>query len=84
VIVTAGFDYFYLTGALGVIFALTISILGLTRSKFPGKAMPLLMVMSVLLFLAGIIGAATGAKFKSGERHGAPKGSESVAGHKGG
>ena len=83
-IVTGNFDYFYLTGALGVVFAVTISILGLTRSKFPGKAMPLLMVMSVLLFLAGIIGAATGAKFKSGERHGAPKGSESVAGHKGG
>ena len=83
-IVTANFNYYYLTGALGVAFALTISILGLTSNKFPGKAMPLLMVVSVLLFLAGIIGAATGAKFKSGERHGAPKGSESVAGHKGG
>lgn len=82
--VIGGFDYFYVTGALGVIFALVISLFGLTSSRFPGRAMPLLMLVSVVLFLAGIIGAATGAKFKSGERHGAPAGSESVAGHKGG
>jgi hypothetical protein len=81
VLVTAGFDYFLLTGALGVIFAVIISILGLTNSKFPGKAMPLLMALSVVLFLAGIIGAAAGAKFKSGERHGPPEGTP-VAGHK--
>lgn len=74
-IVTAGFDYFFLTGALGVAFALIISILGLTSSKFPGKAMPLLMVMSVLLFAAGIVGAALGAKYKAGERKGAEHGS---------
>ncbi len=74
-IVTAGFNYFYLTGALGVAFALIISILGLTNNKFPGKAMPLLMVMSVLLFAAGIIGAAVGAKYKGGERKGAEHGS---------
>ena len=84
VTVIANFNYYYLTGALGVVFALVISILGLTSSKFPGRAMPLLMVLSVLLFVAGIVGAAAGAKYKSGERHGAPAGSESVAGHKGG
>jgi hypothetical protein len=84
VTVTANFNYYYLTGALGVVFALVISILGLTHSKFPGKRMPLLMVLSVLLFVAGIVGAALGAKYKSGERHGPPAGSESVAGHKGG
>ncbi|HEX6459246.1 MAG TPA: hypothetical protein VF032_10055 [Thermoleophilaceae bacterium] len=82
-LVTGSFDYFYLTGALGVIFALTISILGLLSNKFPGKALPLLMVISVLLFAAGIVGAAAGAKYKSGERHGPPKGTP-VAGHKGG
>jgi len=82
--VIAGFDYFYVTGALGVIFALVISLFGLSNSRFPGRAMPVLMLVSVVLFLAGIIGAATGAKFKSGERHGAPAGSEPVAGHKGG
>lgn len=82
--VIANFNYYYLTGALGVVFALVISILGLTNSKFPGKAMPLLMVVSVLLFVAGILGAAAGAKYKSGERHGPPAGSEPVAGHKGG
>jgi hypothetical protein len=80
VIVTAGFDYFYLTGGLGVAFALIIAILGLTHSSFPGRRMPVLMAISVLLFLAGIIGAAAGAKFKAGERHGPPK-STPVAGH---
>jgi hypothetical protein len=83
VTVIAGFNYYYLTGALAVVFALTISILGLTSSKFPGKSMPLLMALSVLLFIAGIVGAAAGAKYKSGERHGPPKGTP-VAGHKGG
>jgi hypothetical protein len=72
VTVIAGFNYYYLTGALAVVFALTISILGLTSSK-----------LSVLLFIAGIVGAAAGAKYKSGERHGPPKGTP-VAGHKGG
>lgn len=81
--VTAGFDYFYLTGALGVAFALVISLFGLMHPKFPGKAMPLLMIISVLLFAVGIIGAAAGAKYKGGERHGPPKGTP-VAGHKGG
>lgn len=82
-IVTAGFDYFYLTGALGVLFALTIAILGLTHSRFPGRFMPVLMVISVILFAVGIVGAAAGAKFKSGERHGPPK-SVPVAGKKNG
>jgi hypothetical protein len=83
VTVIANFNYYYLTGALGVVFALVISILGLTNSKFPGKNMPLLMVLSVVLFVAGIVGAALGAKYKSGERHGPPEGTP-VAGHKGG
>jgi hypothetical protein len=83
VTVIANFNYYYLTGALGVLFAVVISVLGLTNSKFPGKKMPLLMVLSVLLFVAGIVGAAAGAKYKSGERHGPPKGTP-VAGHKGG
>jgi hypothetical protein len=83
VIVTAGFDYFYLTGGLGVAFALIISILGLTHSSFPGRRMPVLMAISVVLFAAGIVGAAAGAKFKGGERHGPPAGTP-VAGHKGG
>jgi hypothetical protein len=82
VIVTAGFDYFFVTGLLSVAFALIISLFGLLHPKFPGKAMPLVMVLSVVLFIAGIVGAAAGAKFKAGERHGGPK-SESVAGHKG-
>jgi hypothetical protein len=80
VIVTAGFDYFFVTGALGVVFALVISILGLTSNRFPGKAMPLLMVVSVLLFAVGIVGAAVGAKYKAGERHGPAHGSPN--GHK--
>ena len=79
-IVTAGFDYFFLTGSLGVIFAVTISILGLTNPKFPGKRMPLVMVLSVVLFVAGLVGAAIGAKFKAGERKGPDHGS--VAGTK--
>jgi len=83
VIVTAGFDYFYLTGGLGVAFALIISLLGLTNSRFPGRKMPVLMAISIVLFVAGIVGAATGAKFKAGERHGPPAGTP-VAGHKGG
>jgi hypothetical protein len=37
----------------------------------------------VLLFVVGIVGAAAGAKFKAGERHGPPEGTP-VAGHKGG
>lgn len=76
-------NYFYITGLLGVAFALVISILGLTHSSFPGRRMPLLMALSVVLFLAGIVGAALGAKHKSGEREGPPKGTP-VAGHKGG
>jgi hypothetical protein len=83
VLVTGAFNYFYLTGALGVVFALAISILGLTHSSFPGRRMPLLMLLSVVLFLAGIVGAAVGAKHKSGERKGPPEGTP-VAGHKGG
>ena len=79
-IVTGAFNYYYLTGALSVLFALAISILGLTSSNFPGKRMPLVMVLSVVLFLAGIVGAALGAKYKSGERKGAEHGSP--AGHK--
>lgn len=82
-IVTAGFNYFYVTGAAGVAFALIISIMGLTNPRFPGRAMPILMVISVLLFAVGIVGAAAGAKFKGGERHGPPEGTP-VAGHKGG
>ena len=80
-LVTASFDYFFLTGSLGVLFAVIISVLGLTNSKFPGKAMPLLMVLSVVLFLAGIVGASLGAKYKAGERKGPPEGTP-VAGHK--
>lgn len=80
-IVLANFDYFFLTGALGVAFALIISLLGLSNSKFPGKSMPLLMVLSVVLFLLGIVGAAVGAKYTAGERHGPPEGTP-VAGHK--
>jgi len=83
VIVTAGFNYFYVTGAAGVAFALIISIMGLTNPRFPGRAMPILMVISVVLFAVGIVGAAAGAKFKGGERHGPPEGTP-VAGHKGG
>jgi hypothetical protein len=83
VTVLANFDYFYVTGALGVIFALVISIVGLLSPRFPVRAMPLLMVLSVVLFAVGIVGAAVGAKYKSGERHGPPKGTP-VAGHKGG
>ena len=82
-VVTGAFDYFFLTGALGVVFALVISILGLTHSRFPGRMMPVLMAISVVLFLAGILGAAVGAKYKAGERHGPPEGTP-VAGHKGG
>lgn len=82
-IVTAGFDYFFVTGALGVAFALIISIAGLLHPRFPGRAMPVLMVISVLLFAVGIVGAAVGAKYKAGERHGPPEGTP-VAGHKGG
>jgi hypothetical protein len=70
VTVTAAFDYFFLTGSLGVIFAVIISLLGLTNAKFPGKKMPLVMVLSVVLFLAGLVGAAIGAKYKAGERKG--------------
>ena len=82
-IVTAGFDYFFVTGLLGVAFALIISFMGLLNPRFPGKAMPLLMVLSVLLFVVGIVGAVGGAKYKAGERHGPPAGTP-VAGHKGG
>jgi hypothetical protein len=81
VLVTAGFDYFFLTGVIGVLFALTISILGLNKPRFPGRRMPLVMALSVVLFLAGLIGAAVGAKYKAGERHGPPKGTP-VAGKK--
>ena len=82
-LVTAAFDYFFLTGALGVVFALVVSVMGLMSSRFPGRAMPALMVLSVVLFFAGIIGAAIGAKYKAGERHGPPEGTP-VAGHKSG
>jgi hypothetical protein len=75
VTVAASFDYFFLTGSLGVIFAVIISILGLTNSKFPGKRMPLVMVLSVVLFVAGLVGAAIGAKYKAGERKGPDHGS---------
>jgi hypothetical protein len=52
-------------------------------NRFPGRATPAIMALSVVLFLAGITGAALGAKYKSGERHGPPPGTP-VAGHKGG
>jgi uncharacterized membrane protein len=83
VFVTGAFNYFFLTGALGVIFALVVSVLGLMSNRFPGRAMPAIMALSVVLFVAGIVGAALGAKYKAGERHGPPEGTP-VAGHKGG
>jgi hypothetical protein len=83
VFVTGAFNYFFLTGALGVIFALVVSVLGLMSNRFPGRAMPAIMALSVFLFVAGIVGAALGAKYKAGERHGPPEGTP-VAGHKGG
>ena len=59
----AGIDYFFITGSLAVLWAIVIT----------GKALPAVMVVSVVLFLAGIIGAAVGAKFKAGERSGPPE-----------
>lgn len=79
----AAFNYYYLTGSIAVAFALVISIMGLVNNRFPGKAMPIVMLLSVVLFIAGIVGAAAGAKYKSGERKGPPEGTP-VAGHKGG
>jgi hypothetical protein len=79
----AGIDYFFITGTLGVIWAISLTVLGLTRKNFPGKALPAVMVISVVLFLAGIIGAAAGAKHKAGERSGPPEGTP-VSGHNNG
>ncbi len=79
----AGIDYFFITGSLAVVWAIVITVLGLTRKDFPGKALPAVMVVSVVLFLAGIIGAAVGAKFKAGERSGPPE-STPVSGHNNG
>ena len=74
-------NYFYVVGPIAVGWALLVSLLGLTRRDFPGRAMPAIMLISAILFLGGIASAATGAKHKSGERHGPPKGTP-VAGHK--
>jgi hypothetical protein len=65
-------NYFYVTGVLVVVWAIVVSLLGLTRPNFPGRHFPLVLTISALLFLGGIVGAALGAKHRSGERHGAP------------
>jgi hypothetical protein len=77
----AAIDYFFITGPIAVGWAIIISVLGLTRPNFPGKALPAVVVTSFVLFVAGIVGAAVGAKHKAGERSGPPKGTP-VAGHK--
>jgi hypothetical protein len=74
-------NYFFIFGPLAVAWAVIISLLGLTRKDFPGKAMPLIMVISAVLFISGIVSAAVGSKHKVGERHGPPEGTP-VAGHK--
>ena len=74
-------NYFFILGPLAVAWAVVVSLLGLTRRDFPGRAMPLVMAISAVLFLGGIISAAAGANHKTGERHGPPKGTP-VAGHK--
>jgi hypothetical protein len=77
----AAIDYFFITGPIAVGWAIIISVFGLTRPNFPGRALPAIFVISAVLFAAGIIGAAAGAKHKAGERSGPPKGTP-VAGHK--
>jgi hypothetical protein len=74
-------NYFFIFGPLAVAWALIISVLGLTRKDFPGKALPAVISISVVLFLTGIVSAAVGSKHKVGERHGPPEGTP-VAGHK--
>jgi hypothetical protein len=74
-------NYFYIVGPIAVAWALIVSLLGLTRRDFPGRALPAVVAISAVLFLGGIVSAATGAKHKSGERHGPPAGTP-VAGHK--
>jgi hypothetical protein len=74
-------NYFFVFGPLAVAWAVTISVLGLTRKDFPGKALPLVAAISVVLFVSGIVSAAAGSKHKVGERHGPPEGTP-VAGHK--
>jgi DMSO reductase anchor subunit len=76
-------DYFFITGPIAVGWAIVVSLLGLTRRDFPGRAMPAVMVISAVLFAAGIVGAALGANHKAGERSGPPAGTP-VAGHKNG
>jgi hypothetical protein len=73
-------NYFFILGPIAIGWALVISLLGLTRRDFPGKAMPVVMAISAVLFLGGIVAAATGSKHKTGERHGPPEGTP-VAGH---
>jgi hypothetical protein len=79
----AGIDYFFIAGPAAVLWAIAITVLGLTRKDFPGKAVPAVMTISLLLFIAGILGAALGAKYKAGERHGPPEGTP-VSGHNNG
>jgi hypothetical protein len=74
-------NYFFIVGPLAVAWALIISLLGLTRKDFPGKSLPLVVAISVLLFAGGIVSAAAGSKHKVGERRGPPEGTP-VAGHK--
>jgi hypothetical protein len=74
-------NYFFIFGPLAVAWAVIISVLGLTRKDFPGKALPAVISISVVLFLTGIVSAAVGSKHKVGERHGPPEGTP-VAGHK--
>jgi hypothetical protein len=74
-------NFFFVFGPLAVAWAVIISLLGLTRKDFPGKALPLVALVSVVLFLTGIASAAIGSKHKVGERRGPPEGTP-VAGHK--
>jgi hypothetical protein len=74
-------NYFFIAGPVAVAWAVVISLLGLTRKDFPGKALPVIAAISLVLFAAGIVAAATGSKHKVGERHGPPEGTP-VAGHK--
>ena len=74
-------NFFFVFGPIAVAWAVIISVLGLTRKDFPGKALPLVVSISVVLFACGIVSAAVGSKHKVGERHGPPEGTP-VAGHK--
>ena len=61
------FRAFYVIGPTFAVWAILISVLGFARPDFPGKAMRVVVAISLCLMLAVVLSATIGAKWEHPE-----------------